>query len=109
MDIIENTLLNNGTKYDFNAKYLKGKMYIQVNRYLLDNSICLSAIEKYGARVPLTVCVEGAKPEPGHVLIKTWSENEGVLEELVRLGIVQDTGVKIRTGHTYANLCKLMI
>ena len=45
----------------------------------------------------------------GHVFLKGWSENEGVPEELDRLGIVELTGRKVRTGFVKAQEAKLLI
>jgi len=55
-----------------------------------------------------TVNLEGqAPPAPnGHVFIKDWSENEGMLEALVTAGIVEDTGNTATTGFVEANLCR---
>ena len=44
-----------------------------------------------------------------HVLIKNWSENTGIFESFIRSGIVEDTGIKVPTGHVEANKCKLLI
>lgn len=46
--------------------------------------------------------------ERGHVLIKNWSENEGILEALVSSGLLEDTGALVPTGFCNANLCKLL-
>jgi hypothetical protein len=44
----------------------------------------------------------GQDPREGCVWIKTWSEGEGALEELERLGIVQRTGRKTPAGYSMA-------
>jgi hypothetical protein len=51
---------------------------------------------------------EFAVPE-GHVLIKDWSENAGMLDALVSAGLVEDTGTKIPTGYVDACLAKLLV
>ena len=43
------------------------------------------------------------------VFIKTWTENEGILEFLIKNGIVSDTGRRQPTGFTEAAVCKLLI
>jgi hypothetical protein len=45
-----------------------------------------------------TVNVPFADLPPGHVAIKSYSENEGVLEALIEAGVVKDTGVKLPSG-----------
>jgi len=42
------------------------------------------------------------------VLIKNWSENEGVLESLVEARVIEDTGEQVNAGFVYANLCYLL-
>lgn len=44
-----------------------------------------------------TVNLDHAPPE-GHVYIKTWSENTGMLGFLVQNGIVEDTGKRVPCG-----------
>ncbi len=45
---------------------------------------------------------------PGHVFIKNWSENEGVLEWLINNQIVEDTGERVNSGHVQVPLVKLL-
>lgn len=47
--------------------------------------------------------------EEGEILIKDWSENTGILAELVRHKIVEDTGRRVRTGHVEAAVCRLLV
>ena len=43
-----------------------------------------------------------------HIFIKNYSENAGIMEELCRLGILDDTGITVPCGYTEANLCKIL-
>ena len=45
----------------------------------------------------------------GHVFIKDWSENEGVLRALYDAGIVTNTGFTVQTGYVKAHECKLLV
>ena len=45
----------------------------------------------------------------GHVAVKDWSENEGILAALVAARIVRDTGMRISCGYTSAALCRLLV
>jgi len=47
--------------------------------------------------------------ESNQAAIKNYSENVGVLDALIAAGIVQDTGVRLPIGYTYANLCELLV
>lgn len=46
---------------------------------------------------------------PDHVFIKNWSENEGVLEELIGHGVISESVGSVRTGFVTAALCKVLI
>jgi len=43
-----------------------------------------------------------------YVLIKDWSENEGMLSALAAAGLINDTGERIPTGMCEAALCELL-
>lgn len=42
------------------------------------------------------------RPAEGCIWVKTWSEGEGALEELIRLGIVEPTGASCAAGYAVA-------
>ena len=42
---------------------------------------------------------------PERIALKNYSENEGLLDELTRLGVVQDTGLTVQSGYTVHNIC----
>ena len=42
---------------------------------------------------------------PNEIALKNYSENEGLLDELIRLGVVQDTGLTVQSGYTVHNIC----
>lgn len=56
----------------------------------------------------LTVCLPQDKHllGPGELFIKTWSENEPLVEPLLVAGLFQDTGRRVRTGYAYAAVWK---
>lgn len=47
--------------------------------------------------------------KPYEVLIKNYSENEGILQALIDGGILKDTGITISTGFVKLNLCNLLV
>jgi hypothetical protein len=58
----------------------------------------------------VTASVNVAQTLPaGHVAVKNYSENRGVLEALVAAGVVTDTGRRIPVGYAHAHLCRLLI
>lgn len=42
----------------------------------------------------------------GHVAIKTWSENEGLLDELIMAGVLEETEFEVPVGLRFAPICK---
>lgn len=46
-------------------------------------------------------------PEADVVLIKSYSENEGLLEALCESGIVTDSGIRIQSGYVFINVCRI--
>lgn len=49
-----------------------------------------------------TVWLEQAVLEPGNILVKTWSENEGLDRALIGAGVLIDTGLLHAAGHAWA-------
>jgi len=98
------------------AKYFKAAT-VQATRYPADKSIALVANAGTEHQQIYTVCLAGspgpgdnlAPIEPGHVWLKGWSENEGVPEALVEVGLVELTGNVWPTGYTYAEEAKLLV
>jgi hypothetical protein len=56
-----------------------------------------------------TVNIPDAPLNDDEVFIKNYSENKGILKALIKAGIVEDTGRMFPVGHTFANICKLLI
>ena len=47
--------------------------------------------------------------EDGEILVKDYSENEGLLACLVKEGVVEDTGRRIPSGFVELPVCKLLV
>jgi len=82
------------------GKYMDGKTYIELVCYGGDDDGCPYATA--------TTNLRGLDLDEDEVLIKNYSENEGVLPALIDAGIVQDTGKKVNVGYAHANICKLI-
>lgn len=51
----------------------------------------------------VSVYIDGMRPDDPHTFwAKTWSENEGIVEELERRGIIRFTGSTVPTGFATA-------
>lgn len=90
--------------------YNNEKLKVAFSRYQSDDSIAMFLMEKHGQMyTKVTVCIPGTKLDKNNeVIIKTWTENEGLLKVLIDSGIVEDTGKKIPTGYVEATLCRLL-
>jgi hypothetical protein len=55
----------------------------------------------------LTVCVPGVKLNSKEVLIKTWSENEPLARAAAQSGLFEDTGRRVQTGYTQAQVWRI--
>lgn len=56
-----------------------------------------------------SVNIPEAAPPTGFTWIKTWSENEGILEALIDAGVVQDMCVRRACGFAEAALVRLLV
>ena len=56
-----------------------------------------------------TVNIPEVELGENEVIIKDYSENEGMLDALVEAGICVPTGQAVQTGHITAPICKLLI
>lgn len=77
--------------------YNKNKAIVLIDKY--DKQLIATA----------TVNIPEIQLEPDEVIIKDYSENEGMLKVLVDAGIVQPTGKKVTSGYVEMEICKLAI
>jgi len=69
--------------------------------------VALQFMAAEGPVARATVCAEGFVPAGDEILVKDWSENEGMLEALVGLGLVEDTGRRVSCGFAEAAVCRM--
>jgi hypothetical protein len=99
--------------FEIHAKYYNGPARIAPGHYGGNGRIAWRIVSP--ADEPLftaTVNLDHAdsRLDAGtHVLIKDWSENEGVLSSLVEAKIVRDTGERVPTGYVEAALCEVLV
>lgn len=43
-----------------------------------------------------------------HVLLKNTDECQGFLEQLIKAGVVKDSGIKVRSGYYNLHLCEII-
>jgi len=80
------------------TKYADGNNAILLNDAADGSPVATASVNMPDANIP-----------NGHVCIKDWSENTGMLNTLVEAGVVIDTGRTIPSGFVEANVCMLAI
>lgn len=93
------------------AKYINIKnAELVYKNYAQNNSIAIIAIDKETRETlcVCTACLPEAHLEEGEVLIKNYSENEGVLEDLVDMGIISSPTNLVPSGFINLHVCKLL-
>ena len=56
----------------------------------------------------LTVCIPDVDLEPDEIIVKTWSENKLIIADVYATGWFVDTGKRIETGFTEAQIWKVL-
>jgi len=87
-------------KYTVNlefGQYKNGRVAIECVDAIDGDPICVA-----------TVNIPDEHIEDDEVIIKNWSENEGILDELIKANIIGPSIRTIQTGFVVANVCKLL-
>ena len=92
-------------------EYRGNKYYIRDERYGNGRlALTVSTISNTKGVGPLfcvlTTNLDGVDLADGEFFIKTWSENENITNYLRDSGIFTDTGKRVRTGFTHAEVWK---
>lgn len=110
---------------DVNARYAKGKAKVRFGYYAYGKHISIELIDAEPNSFGERLCVATFNPDTDvtryypafdfkdHVCIKTWSENDGIFESLVKAGVIEAClnadGVHalIPAGYTFGKVAKL--
>lgn len=65
--------------------------------------------EFYHPLFNVTKIIPELKLKPSQVLVKNYSENAGILKELIKHNILLDTGATVDTGFVSLHLCELLV
>ena len=87
------------------TKYLDDEVVLQFPPYPADGSTAIVLTSPRGEPLmTATTCLAayGDTPEPGHVFLKTWSENEGIYEALLAAGVIGEFTRVIPAGYAQA-------
>jgi len=71
--------------------------------------LAISLFDNEGPVATATVNIPEADLAPGEVLIKTWAENEPMLDFIIQNKIGIDTGREVEAGYCKARVVKLLI
>lgn len=96
--------------FPFKTKHDNTTAYIVEKTYSSPSNLCLE-VHDFHSMSPLCIAttnIAGFSVPAGYVLIKTWSENEGVYEALLNAKVIGPVEEKIRSGFATAFLCKYM-
>ncbi len=90
------------------TKYFTGDVDLVVGQYS-NGRLALQMFCSHTKELALTPTVNIPEVflKENEILIKNWSENEGILDSLVEQGLVEDTGKVVPTGYVIANIVKI--
>ena len=93
------------------VKFKEWTCNLEFAKYSHDNSTAIQLVDaEDGSPIATaTVCIPGTELAEDEVLIKDWSENQGMLDCLITAGVVKPTGEEVPTGYVAAHLCKLLV
>lgn len=74
-----------------------------------NNRTAMTLVDDEGQIACATVNLPEYDLKGDEILIKTWSENEGMLDFLTRHKIVEDLGRDVPTGYVSARVCRLLV
>lgn len=78
------------------------------DKYAQSGQIAICLVEEDGCPLATATCsIKGAELEWGEVIIKDWSENNGMVDALVKAGVVEPSHRQIQTGFVQAKVCRL--
>lgn len=81
---------------------------IQVTKYH-DGNTRLQLVSDIGMPVATATVIAPVHLEDNQVIIKNYSENEGILEALEEANIVKSTGQTVPIGRTVGHICNLLL
>lgn len=94
-----------------NVKFRNWNCDVILDKYAADGSDALILVDhETSERIAVaTTCLAAEHGAlPGHAALKTYSENEGMLEALTAAGIVEDTGARVKTGFVEVPIVRIL-
>jgi hypothetical protein len=98
--------MNTKTKLEIKTKYCNTEVRLQWGKYPGGQTM-LRLWSNEGPEMTVTCNVPDTRVLEGEIIVKDYSENEGVFDELVRLGVIaEQTGV-VHSGYVFLKIAKL--
>ena len=88
--------------------FLDYECEVKVSKYH-DGNTRLQLVDNMGMPIAIATVIAPVKLPANKVIIKNYSENEGMLEALVEANIVKATGQTVPVGRTVGHICELLI
>ena len=98
--------MQNGGYGMITVRFLDTDCTVQKRQYS-NGRVALSLVDEEGPVATATVNLPGVPLGKNQVLIKDYSENEGILDALVAAGVVKSTGQMVRSGFVEVPVCEL--
>lgn len=91
------------------VKFREWDCIVQCHTYSTNDRLAISLVDaNTGEPVAFaTKNLEESIPKDC-VMIKDYSENKGMVESLTNAGILEDTGIRIKTGYVELNVCRIV-
>jgi hypothetical protein len=85
---------------------MTGNLYLSVYRDG-NPSLILASMFEVITTCSVNIPEQLVMMQPDEILIKDYSENEGMLDLLIKEGVVTDTGHRVQSGFVEIPICKL--
>lgn len=96
------------TRYQYTSGGVIYSAWLEKGQYA-NGRTAITLMSEEGPVATVTVNIPDADLSPGDILVKTWSENEGMVNFLADNKIVQDMGHDVPTGFVTARVCRLLV
>lgn len=93
---------------DFQVEFKDWKCHTLIDRYPNDRlAITLQDKEGGSPVARATVNLPNTSLDGDEVIIKDWSENEGMVTALREANVIEEVSFEVETGYVTAKVCKL--
>lgn len=98
-------------EYTIKTPYYEGTVTLRWDKYMSDGTPALLLVETkmHEPVATASVSIAGSNLQPKEILIKGWSENDGIPQELIRLGIIGPVKRVVSSGYVAATVHDILI